>query len=146
MIEDQYLSQLLQFKVSRQQIANDCDRVAQIIDHKLSAHIQNFTHSVGVFDEWTDNASRPYIGITLHGILEIDDEKYDHQMIVVGHIPIKQIHSTHEAISETIENSFDELQIAIPNIFVTDAGSTCEPAIHDLHSHKREYKKTTNRK
>lgn len=138
LIEDQYLSQLLQFKVSRQQIANDCDRVAQIIDHKLSAHIQNFTHSVGVFDEWTDNASRPYIGITLHGILEIDDEKYDHQMIVVGHIPIKQIHSTHEAISETIKNRFDELQIAIPNIFVTDAGSTCEPAIHDLHSHKRE--------
>ena len=42
LIEDRYLSQLLQSNVSRQQIAHDCDRVAQIIDQKLSVQIQSF--------------------------------------------------------------------------------------------------------
>lgn len=138
LIEDQYLSRLLHTQVSRQQLAKHCDAVAEIVDQKISLQLQAFKYSIGVFDEWTDNAARPYVGVTLHGITESPDESLDHHVMVIAHIPLYDLHITHQTLSAAIKKRFDQLEIAVPDTFITDGGSKCEPAVNDLFAEKRE--------
>lgn len=138
LIEDKYLSVFLPNPISRQYMAEICDKTAETILQKIAIQAESFKNVVGVFDEWTDNSSRSYLGITIHAVSLSPDNNYDHCVIVIGHIPLNQIHITNEYLAPIIEKKFHDLNLEVPHYFVTDAGPVCEPTIKKLKAVRKE--------
>lgn len=87
----------------------------------------------------TDNLARAYLGLTLHAIISTPDGKQDYSVTVIGHIPLLGLHIKHEIIANIIKQRFIDIDIMLPEIFVSDAGSKCEPAIELLNVTRMEY-------
>lgn len=124
--------------ISRQQVARVCDTAAKLIDQKITTQALSYREVVGVFDEWTDNLARAYLGLTPHAIISTPDGKQDYRVTFIGHIPLLGLHITHEIIANTIKQRFIDMDIMLPDIFFSDAGSKCEQAIELLNATRME--------
>lgn len=123
--------------ISRQRIGYFYDSTASIILQKIAQQAETFIDVEGIFDGWTDCATRSYLGLTIHVVSKTQENNYDYHVVVIGHIPIHDVHITHEILAQIITEKFHEVNIPIPNCFVTDAYPNFEPTIKELNSEKK---------
>ena len=102
LIDDRYLKNFLVGKISRKALAVDSSNLAESIRQNIKKQLIDSDSINIVIDEWSDDSSRPFLGVQCH-------TRFNNRYIIfqLDHIYFQYVHNTTEHKSHTLNSVFD---------------------------------------
>lgn len=136
-VEDSEFSQLMACRVDRHTFSDHVRQIADLVMNQITVQGNSIQFAVGVFDEWSDMAVRPFLGITIHCVMKATDHHLFAKVLSIGHVPLTSVHNNAPILADAIQTHFRDLNLPLPSKFVTDNAAICRAVCANLHVDNR---------